>query len=377
MYCSTHFQKCNPFIHWKTKFSPYSQKGAPALRPGTKKLFSLLTLFLAVWLSARLLLPLFSPFLMGLALALAAEPMVGFLHRRAHVPRAVSAGIGVTMAFAVLAMLLLTLCAFLVRELKALAGVLPDLEQAAASGLSLVQSWLLDLTAHTPRAIQPLLRENVTTLLSDGTALLDKTARYLLSFAGNLLSHIPDSALSLGTAVISGYMISAKLPKLRRWLRNRLPKERLRHLLDAGKRIKTAVFGWLTAQCKLMAVTFSLLAAGFLLLRIPHPLLWAAGISLVDAFPILGTGTVLIPWAFFSFLQGNTPRAIGIAGIYALITLTRSALEPRLLGRHLGMDPLITLMSLYAGYKLWGITGMLLAPLLTVIALQLTPQKEV
>lgn len=345
------------------------------MRPTTRTIWSILLAFLSVWLSARLFLPLFSPFLLGLALALSAEPMVGFLHRRAHIPRPLSAGIGVSMAFAVLSMLLLTLCAFVVREVKALAGVLPDLEQATASGLSMVQSWLLDLTTHTPASIQPLLRENITTLLSDGTALLDRTTRYLLSLAGNLLSHIPDSALSLGTAVISGYMLSAKLPRIRMWLGNRIPKERLQHLLSAGKRIKSAILGWLTAECKLMFLTFSLLTAGFFLLRVPRALLWALVISLVDAFPILGTGTVLLPWALICFLQGNTPLAIGILGLYALITLTRSALEPKLLGRHLGLDPLLTLIALYAGYKLWGIGGMLLAPLLTVITLQLAPKN--
>ena len=345
------------------------------MRPTSKTTLSILLIFLAVWLTARLLLPLFSPFLLGLALALGAEPMVGFLHRKAHIPRPLSAGIGVSMAFALLSMLLLILCAFVVRELKALAEVLPDLEQTAASGIHTVRNWLLQLSSHTPRSIRPLLQENVTTLFSDGTALLDRTTRYLLSFAGNLLSHIPDSALSLGTAVISGYMISAKLPKLRQWLGKRIPKERLKHLLAAGKRIKVAVLGWLTAEAKLMALTFSLLTAGFFLLRIPNALLWAAVVALVDAFPILGTGTVLLPWALICFLQENTPLAVGILGIYALITLTRSALEPKLLGRHLGLDPLLTLIALYAGYKLWGIGGMLLAPLLTVIALQLSPQK--
>lgn len=345
------------------------------MRPTLKTSLSILLAFFAVWLAARLFLPLFSPFLLGLALALCAEPMVGFLHRKAHIPRPVSSGIGVSMAFALLSMLLLILCAFVVRELKTLAGILPDLEQTAASGISTVRSWLLQLSSRTPQSIRPLLQENVNTLFSDGTALLDKTARYLLSFAGNLLSHIPDSALSLGTAVISGYMFSAKLPKIRRWLGKRIPKERLKHLLETGKRIKNAILGWLTAEAKLMALTFALLTAGFLLLRIPNALLWAGVTALVDAFPILGTGTILLPWGLICFLQGNTALAVGILGIYALITLTRSALEPKLLGRHLGLDPLLTLIALYVGYKLWGIGGMLLAPLLTVIALQLTPKN--
>ena len=85
---------------------------------------------------------------------------------------------------------------------------------------------------------------------------------------------------------------------------------------------------------------------------------------------------MLLPWSLYLFLQSDTARAIGIAGIYAIITLSRSALEPKLLGRHLGLDPLVTLMVIYAGYKLWGISGMFLAPLLAVAAIQVVPDRK-
>lgn len=346
------------------------------MRPGVRKAISLLTVFLTVWLGLRYLLPLISPFLLGAALALAAEPMVSFLNRRIHVPRAVSAGIGVSMAFCFLAMLLLLLCAFIVRELGALAERIPDLEDTARSGISLLQGWLLQLASHTPQSVQPLLSENVSFLFSDGAALLDKVVRYVLGLAGNLLSHIPDSALSLGTALISGFMISAKLPKMKIWISRRLPTEKLRPLLEAGKRMKNAMGGWLLAQCKLMGLTFSILSLGLLLLRVPYALLWALCVAVVDAFPVLGTGTVLIPWALICFLQDDGARAIGLVGIYVIITLTRSALEPKLVGRHLGLDPLVTLMALYAGYKLWGVGGMILAPLLAVTAIQIVPDRK-
>ncbi len=343
---------------------------------GIKTALSLLTVFLTVWLLLRFLMPLVSPFLLGTLLALAAEPMVSFLHRKLRVPRPVSAGIGVSMTFCFLAMVLLLLGAFLVRELGLLAGVLPDLEETARSGISLLEGWLLDLASHTPQSIQPLLSENVSALFSDGTALLNKILRFCLGLAGNLFSHIPDSALSLGTAAISGFMISAKLPRIKAWLLRRLPREKLRPLLDTAKRMKTALLGWLLAQCKLMGLTLTILMLGFLLLRIPYAPLWAAAVSLVDALPVLGTGTVLLPWALICFLQADTARAIGLLGIYVTVTLTRSALEPRLLGSHLGLDPLVTLMVLYAGYKLWGIGGMLLAPLLAVTAIQLVPGRS-
>lgn len=346
------------------------------MRPGIKNTIFFFGCFLTVWLGIRYLLPLTLPFLLGAGLALTAEPMVGFFCKRTRMPRPVSAGIGVTMAFCCIAMLLLMVCAFIVRELSIVAGILPNLEDTAKSGLTSLQNWLLNLVSHTPQSIQPLLNQNVTDFFSDGTALLDQAVRYVLSLAGNILTHVPDSALSLGTAVISGYMISAKLPKMKAWIAARLPREKLRPILDALKRMKNAVGGWLLAQVKLMGVTFAILAVGLLLLRIPYALLWALAISFVDAFPVLGTGTVLLPWALICLLQNDTARAIGLLGIYAVVSLLRSALEPKLVGRQLGLDPLVTLIALYAGYKLWGLGGMILAPLLSVTVLQLIPEKK-
>ena len=346
------------------------------MRSGLKTVFLYLGIFLIFWLGIRYFLPLALPFLLGAGLALTAEPMVSFFCRQMHIPRPVSAGIGVSMAFCCIAMLLLMLGAFLIRELGILAGILPNLEDTAMSGLSSLQSWLLELTSHTPQSIQPLLNQNVTEFFSDGTALLNRAVAYVLSLAGGLLSHIPDSALSLGTAIISGFMISAKLPKIKAWIAARMPREKLRPILQALKRMKNAVGGWLLAQVKLMGMTLAILAAGLLILRIPYALLWALAISFIDALPVLGTGAVLLPWALICLLQSETARAIGLVGIYVIISVTRSVLEPRLVGKQLGLDPLVTLMALYAGYKLWGFGGMLLAPLLTVTALQLVPQRK-
>ena len=345
------------------------------MRPGSPKIPSLLFSFFLVWLVIRFFLPLFSPFVLGALLALSAEPMVRFLHKRLHVPRTVSAGIGVSMAFSLLASLLLCLCAFLIRELGNLSRVLPDLGQTAKTGFSLVQAWLLQLSSRTPASIQPLLEQNVNRFFSDSAALLDKATGYLLGLAGSLLSHVPDSALSLGTALISAFLISAKLPKLRRFFLRRIPREWLHALLDAVKRIRRVLGSWLTAQCKLVGVSFVILFLGLVILRIPYALLWAFLVCLVDAFPVLGTGTILLPWSLVCLLQGDAPRSIGLFSLYVAVTLTRSMLEPKFLSRHLGLDPLVTLIALYVGFRLWGIGGMILAPILTVIALQIATER--
>ena len=341
-----------------------------------RAVFSVLAAFAAFWLMANFLLPLLSPFLLGAGLALAAEPMVRFLSRRAHMPRAVSTAVGVSMAFCFLAMVLLMLCAFALRQLKTLAHVLPDLEGYVQSGLALVQSRLLDLASHAPGGVRPLLEDNVRTLLADSGSLLGKLTAWLLGLAGSILTHVPDSALGLGTTILSAFLISAKLPHIKAWLRRRIPREQLRAVLETARRMRQVLGKWLLAQCKLMSVTFVILAAGLTLLRIPYAFVWSVVIAFVDLLPVLGTGTVLLPWALILFLQSDIGRGVGILGLYAVIALTRSLLEPRLVGKELGLDPLVTLMALYAGYRLWGFPGLILAPVLAVAAQQLLAAQQ-
>lgn len=346
------------------------------MRSGMGSILRLLLGGLFFWLGGKLLLPLCFPFLLGAGLALTAEPLVKLLCVKLHLPRGIAAGVGVTAAFLSIALLVLLIFAFLVREIGILAGILPDLTETAYSGISLLQSWLMEMAGKMPPSVRPLLQQNVTNLFSGGTALLDRAFSYVLGLAGAILSHVPDSALNLGTGVISGFMISARLPRIRRWLAARFPKEKLRPLLQALKRMRTAVGGWIIAQLRLAGVTLVILLLGLVLLRIPYAPLWAVGISLVDAFPVLGTGTVLLPWAFVCYLQADRARAIGLLGVYIVISLVRSVLEPKLVGRQLGLDPLVTLFALYAGYKLWGLAGMIAAPLLAVTVVQLLPENR-
>lgn len=346
------------------------------MRSGTKSVFTVLFASLFLWLGGKFLLPLCFPFLLGTALALGAEPLVRLLCGRMRLARGLAAGIGVTGVFLGFTMLVLLILAFLVRELSMLAGVLPDLTHTARSGITLLQNWLMDLAGRTPQSIRPLLEQNVTTLFSGGTALLDKAFSYVLGLAGAILSRMPDSALTLGTAVISGFMISAKLPRIRSWIHNHFPRERLRPLLETLKQLRLAVGGWLLAQFRLAGVTLLLLLMGLLILRIPYAPVWAVGICLLDALPVLGTGTILLPWGMILYLQGDRARAAGILGIYVVITLIRSVLEPKLVGKQLGLDPLVTLFALYAGYKLWGLGGMILSPMLAVTVVQLLPEHR-
>lgn len=348
------------------------------LSSSLRRLLIVLIAFLAIWLSARFLLPIAAPFLFAAILALIAEPLVRSLQRHFSFSRTFASGIGVSVVLVLTILLFLALCALLIRQLGALAGIVPDLENTTSAGLNSLESWLLGLAQKSPDGVRPIITQGVTGIFSNSSALLDGLTSRLLNLATSLLKALPDSALGLGTWVLAAFMISSRLPKIKSFFLSKIPPAWQNRCVSHLCTLKKSLLGWLLAQAKLVGITFAILFAGFFLLQIQHPLLWAIVVCLVDILPVLGTGTVLIPWSAVCFLQGDTLRGIGLLGMYAVIFLLRSALEPRFVGKELGLDPLITLLSIYAGYRLWGLPGMLIAPVLAVIATQilLTAKKQ-
>ncbi len=325
---------------------------------------------LAVWLGSRYLLPIALPFALAALVALVADPLVRTLERRLHLPRWLGAGLGVGVTLLLGILILVTLCALLIRELGNLAGVMPDLEETALEGMDALEGFLLDMAGKTPKGISPILTRSVENLFSDGSALLDEATDRVLRMASGVMTRIPDSALGMGTWLLASFMISTRLPKLRCALRERIPQAWREHTLPALKRMRQYLSRWAMAQLKLAGLTFLVLSVCFLLLRIPHGILWAGVICLLDALPVLGTATILVPWSLVSLLQGDHIRAIGLLGTYTAVWALRSALEPRMVGKQLGLDPLWTLLAMYAGYRIWGLAGMIAAPLLAVLLYQ-------
>ena len=340
-----------------------------------KKALSLLLIgLLLAWIGIQYLLPLMLPFLLGSGLALAAEPMVKRLSRK--IPRGAAAAIGVASTLLLLVCIAVTLAAVTVRELGVLVAAVPDLGRSARSGLLSLEHMLLSLAEKTPDGIRPLLSDSVTGLFSSGNAIVEQLLQRLPALASAILGWLPGSAVTLGTGVLSGFMVSARFPKIRNFLSRLRASEKISRYLPALRQIRSALTGWLKAQLILIGLCFLILCGGFLLLRIPYAPLLAFLIALVDAVPILGTGTVLLPWSLVCFLQEQQVKAVGLLGIYVVALLSRSIMEPRLVGKQLGLDPLVTLIALYTGFRLWGIVGILLSPMACVVLTELARSQN-
>ena len=144
-------------------------------------------------------------------------------------------------------------------------------------------------------------------------------------------------------------------------LQERLPAGAWRYQRYLRGEIRRLVGGYFLAQFKIMAVVCLILTAGFLVLGVRFALLWAVLISLLDFLPVFGTGTALIPWGIIQILDGEYAFAAGLLLLYVLTQVVRQAVQPKLVGDSMGLNPFLTLLFLYLGFKAGGIAGMILA----------------
>ncbi len=324
-----------------------------------------------IWLSVKFLLPIGLPFLLGLALARLAEKPVAWLGEKSSFPRWLCSFVVISLISAAVGASFWLLGRVLFSELEQLAQRLPQILPDLTEALAELHARLLALAAKLPSAVSSAAEQWLNRLFEGSSVVMDTASQWLIGLVGSIISWVPELLLFLLTMLLSAYLFSSQRPQLRQTVEKFLPKNWLERIADIKKRLKNALKGYLKAQCYLAGVTFAVLLIGLFLLRRSKVFLTALLIALLDALPVFGAGVVLIPWAVFAFLQSDAGLAIGLLVLYALCSIARSFLEPRFLGKQMGLHPLLTLLSLYAGFRLFGIAGMILVPVGVIMVKQL------
>ena len=331
---------------------------------------------LGAWAFGALLLPVLLPFFIGLAVSLLAEKPVRLLQTRAHVPRSLASGLCVLLLFGLLFGGLFFLCRLLCAEAADLARQLPRLAENLAPLFEKLKSRLLALAERLPDGLGTGLRAGVEEFFKTGAGFGTKLYETLFSWASGIIGRLPDAVLFAVTAILSSFMLSGELPAIRGWLRRTVRPAWLEKMQTLGGHVRTTLGGWLRAQLKLMGITFLILNAGLLLLRVRYPVLAALVITVVDALPVFGTGTVLIPWALAELLLGSVPRGAALVILYLCTLTVRSITEPKLVAAQAGLPPIASLMAMYLGARAFGVAGMVLFPLLLLLAAQMLRTKK-
>lgn len=319
---------------------------------------------LAVWLVKKLL-PVAAPFLIALAAAAVLNPAASALCRRG-VPRSLAAGVMTGMLLTGCAGVLVWCAVGSSRLVSAYAGSAPAILARITQTAAELQQSMEGLLTAVPGNALPLhnMMDKAADRLAELPLMLSQQA---LETATHFAKASPDGLLFVCTAVIGIYFFTLYLPDLRCFFRRQCSPTLLARLTLVQTVLRSAIGGYLKVQCILSGVSFLLMLGAFLLMGIANPIPAAAGIALVDALPIFGAGIVLLPWAAIALLVGNTGRAAALALVYGLLLVTHNVLQARLMGSQLGLHPITALVSLYAGWKLGGLWGMLLLPVCCVV----------
>ncbi len=340
------------------------------------------------WLLFRYVLGVVLPFLLAYGLSRLIRPIVvRICHRR--VPRALVAGLLVVLLVGVTVLLGAWGIRRGVREMGDLIG---DLTASESGGAVTALNRLFDRVGSVSRHI-PLLRRfedspgyadfctRLDSMVAGGVdRLVASVGAALPNAAVTVAGWLPNAFVFVTVLFLSCYYFTADDGRFSVGVRARLAlwvpgawQDRLR---PVGRRLSRLGRQYLRAHVTLGFFTFLEVFIGLSVLGVRYAFILAFLIALVDFLPLLGTGMVLIPWGVAALLLGDVKRGVGLLVLYVLCTLIRQLLEPRFIGRGLGLHPLVSLMTMYAGLRFFGVAGMILLPLLCAALATLLPEPR-
>ena len=323
------------------------------------------------YLTVRYLFWWVLPFLIALAVAAAIEPIIVFLRGKLGFRRGFSAFLLTLTLLFLLGGILSLLGTTLVGEAYALLGRAPLLLERAPQALEKLVARIETYSRACPAWLREQLYAMLNDALSDAGSFLSDLATRLLADLASLAAGLPRVALGCATAVLAIYFTAASYPTLCGALRSRLSDKSRRTLCLFRSSATQSLARYLRAELTLSFFTFLQLLAGFLLLHQDYALLLALLITLLDALPVFGTGTALVPWALIELLFSSVPRGIALLALFLCTLLVRSTIEPKLLSSHAGLPPVASLFAMYLGFCIFGIGGMVLFPFLLLLTAQI------
>lgn len=316
------------------------------------------------------------PFLFGFLIAAAVQPAARFAQRHWKLSKRAA---GLVLAL-LLILGILALCAIaLTRIILTATPMVQQLPQWIQSLMQQIDQSISGLT-EASKSVSPALAQNIQTAMQNLTSELMKAGNYagqLLTFVKGLLSGLPNVLFGIAVTILSACFFSMDYERIRDFLLRQLPQKYGKMAVDIKLYFFRSVGRMLRAYAFLMLITFLELAFGLMLLHIPNAILIAVMIAVVDILPVLGTGTVMVPWVIIMLLFGNIPLAIGLAVLYAVIATVRTILEPKVVGDRIGLYPLVTLFAIFLGLKFAGVAGMFLFPLIALIIKRLNDTKQI
>jgi sporulation integral membrane protein YtvI len=318
---------------------------------------------LGVWLLLRFALPWLLPFIIAFGISRLVEPAVRFLTVRLRLPRGVASLLCTLIVFAVAVTLIIAVIGRIIYELSAFAKDVPALLADVSRVFSAAEDKLRLYALDAPAEMAQYLLGALDGLSVKSADMLAALSRKILALLSSIASASPGFFIFTFTCAVSSFFISSGYKSVTGFILRQIPRGHHAAMREFKSDLTATLGKWTKAQLMLSGITFVEMTIAFCVMRIEFAVLLALVIAIIDALPILGAGTVLIPWALISLMGGGVSRAVMLLVTFGVILIVRRVVEPKLIGAQLGMPPIAMLFAMYVGYRAAGFVGMALFPI--------------
>lgn len=319
-----------------------------------------------VWVASKFLLGYLLPFVIGGVLAFAVQRPARFVSSRLPLRSGTCAAILVAVLYIAVMGVIVLLVWQLIVQAAGLITALPVQLGGIAELMDKLSERISVMAQRLPPAISDAAMsafDNAFSgLVSSLTAFFSRVAA---SFAGNL----PKYLFSGTVTIVASCYIAKDFEQLVRFAKGLIRPETYRTIGVIKDIITGSILKFAWGYVILSFITFIELTAGFFILRVKYAVVIAAVTAFIDILPVLGSGTVLLPWAVLCFLSGNFSRGAGLCVLYIIIMIVRYFAEPRIIGGSIGINPLLTLAAIFVGLRLGGVGGMIILPVVCIVVI--------
>ncbi|OQB14366.1 MAG: pheromone autoinducer 2 transporter [Firmicutes bacterium ADurb.Bin193] len=312
------------------------------------------------------IIEIFLPFILAMLVAAITRPLV-VMFKKIRFPNLLASLLSLVIVLAVVCGIIFALVNRLVTEITQLSKQLPSLLASLPETLGgVMQKWYA-----FSEGLSPEMSANINTALQSFASSLSSLAmpatQKVVNIATVLASSLPYILIFTVAFLFSCIFFTKDYEYIKQNIARQFPKTVLAKLMEVKSYAFTAFGKYIKGMSIILCVTFIELFTGFLILNIQYAFLVALAIALLDALPAAGTGIVLIPWSLIELISGNYKMAISLFALYIIILVVRQLIEPKIMSSSFGTYPVITLIGMYAGLKLFGVVGLVVMPILLTI----------
>ncbi len=326
-------------------------------------IFTFVILYFGVKLAA-----FYMPFLIAFIISLMLEPLIRFLMRKLKLKRKQSSIVVIIFIMGIIIGLITWAVSSLISEGSSLLNNINEYVEITTKKIQDMIAQINIKNLNIPDAVLSAIENSSKDLLNMLASELQNIIKSLLNF----ITSIPTIGIYLSVTFLALYFMCTDKVYMIDQLEHHLPEVWVKKLYKHLKDLVKVLGGYLKAEATLIIISFVISLIGlyifhFVGLNVKYPLLYAVAIGFVDALPIFGSGTVMVPWAIIEGFNGDIKLGIAVLGLWIVMSIIRQLIEPRIVGKHIGIHPIFTLIAMYTGFKLTGVIGLFVGPIALII----------